>query len=359
MLLVVAALLLAPVATADESIRVPTEMCRGYFFLPVVLAEREGAADRTLWFLYDTGASNTYADPQSLARVTGGAYEATSRATIAEATSGPLSIRDLGVRVRDLDHLSLALGREIDGILAYDAFRDFLVTLDYGAGEIRLQPGSLPKPDRDTIFSVAGSDDRPWLRVRIGGRREHLLIDSGAASAPVQVRDLDRFDTHQPPRLTHATTGIGSVTRHRSARLDGNARIGATRLVDPLVHETDDTQLIGGEVMRHFVWTFDARNARARITAVAPGDTVTMGPFAGHGLAIVGREGRWEVFDVLPDTPAERAGFLSGDAITHMNGRPVGARGCGETADGATISMRVLRDREVHELSLQVEVLVE
>jgi len=60
-------------ARTIDPVVLPSQMCRGYFFLPVTLEVRDGetAQDRTLWFLYDTGASASYVDPDSVERVSG------------------------------------------------------------------------------------------------------------------------------------------------------------------------------------------------------------------------------------------------------------------------------------------------
>jgi hypothetical protein len=341
-------------------IRVPSETCKGFWFIPISLRGREGSPDdRTLWFVYDTGASHTYVDPQSLDRVTGDAFDDRSKIRLVEARSGPLRIRRLPARVKDLDHLSIALGREIDGILAFRVFYDYLATLDYTNGEIRLTRGELPAPDGRTVFSAAGPDDRPWIRVDIDGRRERLLIDSGAGGASIKTRKLARFRTVAPPRLTHASAGIRSVTRHRTARLAGEVRIGTTVLPGPIVHETDDTRLLGGAVMRHFLWTFDQRNERVRAEPVVPDEPIMMPGYVGHGIAAVGRNGHLEVYAVLPETPAERAGLLPGDVITHFGETPVASRGCGNSAAGEALEIRFLRDGRLESVTLELAVLVE
>lgn len=67
--------------TLDSPMALPAEMCRNYFFLPVTLAPREGyPQDRTLWFLHDTGASDSYVDPDSVERVSSVRLEEGDRA---------------------------------------------------------------------------------------------------------------------------------------------------------------------------------------------------------------------------------------------------------------------------------------
>ena len=69
-------------------------MCRGYFFLPVTLDVRDGetAQDRTLWFLYDTGASASYVDPDSIERVSGQRLDSGVRANFGRVTPGPVTV---------------------------------------------------------------------------------------------------------------------------------------------------------------------------------------------------------------------------------------------------------------------------
>ena len=52
-----------------------------------------------------------------------------------------------------LHTLSLAVGRDVDGILGFSAFDDVLLTLDYPAEEIRVSGGRLPRPDGREIFA--------------------------------------------------------------------------------------------------------------------------------------------------------------------------------------------------------------
>lgn len=48
------------------------------------------------------------------------------------------------------------------------------------------------------------------------------------------------------------------------------------------------------------------------------------GDFGGVGMELGARDGQLKVITTLPDTPAERAGVRAGDAITQIDGKPVG-----------------------------------
>jgi len=354
-----AVLALAWTASAHgDPIIVPTEMCRGYFFVPVTLPAREDRPeDRTLWFLYDTGASSSFLDPDSIERISGQRVAVGQRARISEASLGSLTV-SMSPRVTELDHLSIALGREIDGILAFDAFDDFLTTLDYVAGEIRVEPGELPRPDNETVYSARGRDDRPWLRVRFEGRTRRMLIDSGAGGTAFAVNHLDRYRLNGEARPVGASVRFRTIEYRDGGRLADPAYLGRYRIEVPVVSELPETELIGGRVMEHFTWTFDQRNDRVRIVPNRPGEAVIIPGELHHGLAMRPVADGLRVEQILPGGGAEGHDIREGDVITHVQGRPVRDRGC-EAGDFDTWTVTRLRDGESDEVTFPLVVLVE
>ena len=157
----------------DSTIIVPTEMCRGNFLIPLTLAPREGyAEDRTLWLLYDTGAGATYIDPDSIERVTGRRLRVGQRPNIRNATAGAVNYDPIRIRIQELDHLSHALGRQVDGIMGFTVFDDVLLTLDYSNDEMRLDRGQLPPPDGETVFDADGPNYLPWMTIEFSNRSQ-------------------------------------------------------------------------------------------------------------------------------------------------------------------------------------------
>jgi hypothetical protein len=329
--------------SAPEPIVVPTEICRGYFLVPITLAARDGyPSDRTLWFLHDTGASTSYVDPDSIERVSGLRLRSGQTASLRDASAGALNFSRLPARVKDLDHLSIALGRPIDGLLSFDAFEDFLLTLDYQHYEMRLERGRLPRPDDVTVFDASGRDERPWMDVEFSNRQRRMLIDSGAALTGLVVNSLGRFETVDAPQVTGAAQRMRHIERRSTARAREDARIGPHVLQTPTLQSTPGTELIGGRVMKHFVWTFDQATRRVRMIRHSPQIPITFAPVYGHGMVLEAGEYGFIVQDVLPGTPASQADIEPGDHITHWNDRPVSDRGCND-AFNTRLSLRVRR----------------
>src|SRR5690606_26200462 len=51
-------------------------------------------------------------------------------------------------------------------------------------------------------------------------------------------------------------------------------------------------------------------------------EAITQGGFGGLGIEIGSEDGMPKVIAPIEDTPAARAGILSGDLITHLDGKP-------------------------------------
>lgn len=349
-------------AQIADPIVLPTQMCRGYFFVPVTLDVREGESseERTLWFLYDTGASASYVDPDSLERVSGQRLNSGVRANFGVSTIGDLRLTGLRARIRDLDHLSIALGREIDGILEFDAFSDVLLTLDYARSEMRVVSGELPRADDETVFSSRGPDTRPWLRVRFPRGHRRLLIDSGAALSPIILRDIDRYDTVLPARATGAAVRFSEVERRSSARLSDSLWIGDNEMEQPIIQSTPETEILGGQAMRHFSWTFDQQNDRVRVERNDPATPITFDPMVTHGMVLVPEGDGMRVAAVIANSPAFDAGVETGDFVTHFNGTRMRDRNCDmEAGPPETLELRLVRDGETLQLTLDLYALVD
>jgi len=361
-----ALLSLSSVAVAQVDIVLPTEMCRGYFLVPLVVSAQEGRPEteegRTLWLIYDTGASVTHIDPDSIARVANMDASSLDRINVTNASMGELAINRLPARISELDHLSVGLGREIDGILGYTVFRDFLMTLDYENGAIRLESGELPRPDNRTIFNINGRDVRPWIRLDLPGRDRRILIDSGAAVTPLALNRLGRYPLTDEARPIGASIRFAHIEYREGGRLDGDVGLGEFVFESPLVEEVPGTELLGGMMMRHFNWTFDQRNERVRIERIEGDGPIPMAAEIVHGLALRPEGQNVVIEELLPGGRGEDVGLQRSDVLTHVNGQPFAERGCSEVSGedvSPSITLTRVRDGETADVVLPLVTLVE
>lgn len=358
-------LLLAPLAEAqEEEWIIPTEMCRDYFFVPLVVSAQPGRPEseegRTLWLIYDTGASSTHIDPESIERVANISASGLERVNITNASMGPLSINRMPARLSQLDHLTIGLGRQIDGILGFTAFEDFLTTLDYENGVIRLTRGELPRPDNRDVFSTRGPGVRPFLQMDIDGRQRRVLIDSGAAGTPLALNRLRRYDLTEDARPIGASIRFRHIEYREGGRLAGDVRLGPIVFEQPLIEEVPETELLGGMLMQHFNWTFDMENERVRIERIEGEGPIPMEAEITHGLALRPVDGGIVIDAILPGSRAGEAGLAEGDVLTHFDGLPVAERGCGlEDGEEMPTSITVRRRGEAEDIVLPLVTLVD
>lgn len=59
--------------------------------------------------------------------------------------------------------------------------------------------------------------------------------------------------------------GMYDIELTSVGHLDGEAHVGALEFFEPLVALTEDTELLGAQVLRHFVLSFDRINRRVRL----------------------------------------------------------------------------------------------
>lgn len=343
------------VTTAEESSVVPTESCGDYFLIPMAFG---GDEERILWMLLDTGASHTVLDPDSLERVSGKRVASGKRVNLPRMTAGDIEFTGMGARLRSLDHLQLALGKPMDGILGFPVFRKVLLTMDYTAGEVRIRKGSLPAPDGKTVLRTIKEKRRPVVEVDFGGYRRAVLIDSGSAGGFV-LRPSEELPLVAQPVPFDSSLRIDRVMLLSGARLDHDVRFGGARLAKPTVVVAESTELVGTRILKNFTVTYDQKRRRVLFepTSVEP---VEFPALREVGWALATRERGFEVVRVFDGLGAGRAGILSGDLVVGIDGEPVYERDlCDRTdKDHRNITVEIERDGKPLEFEVAIDTVV-
>jgi hypothetical protein len=159
----------------------------------------------------------------------------------------------------------------IDGILGFNAFADFLLTLDYPHRRVRIERGTLPDPDGRTILSFDSSHRIPEIQIDVAGHTMTADLDTGnVVNDQVEVpaasaRELPWLSA--PAAAGRAQTVSGSEAL-ASGQLDGDLQIGSYIIHQPHLTIVDGLPVanIGSGVLAHFVVTFDQKNRRVRLT---------------------------------------------------------------------------------------------
>lgn len=297
-------------------------------------------------FLCDTGGSNfmTPAVARALGVETQGALEARGAGekseTVALARIGTLELGDVSLRdqlftVAPFDELSAVEGLEVQGLVGYEIFKRFAVTIDYPARKLTVHaPGTLREEGLGAALPFRFDEHVPQVEGALDGIPGTFWIDTGSrGSLALERAFADRHGLVQRYRARlKAVTGwgIGGPARALLARA-GRLTLGDGVVVERPVIDISASEgggpanqyiagNIGGAILKQFAVTFDY--ARQRILFGRKGAT-TVEPYDRSGLWLnLGKGGAFEVMDVIPGGPGAKAKLRVGDRIVAVGGKP-------------------------------------
>lgn len=178
---------------------------------------------------------------------------------------GSLSLREVTALSRNYNTVSYL--PHIDGILGFELFADYLLTLDYPNKRVRIERGELPKPDGAQILNFEILNGNPYINVSIGNLKTKALIDSGnirGVDAPASL--VSKLPLASYPRLIGKGGSVSGEYELREVRLQDTLSIGRYLFPEPTITFTDvyDEINIGSAMLREFAITFDQKNHRVR-----------------------------------------------------------------------------------------------
>ena len=252
------------------------------------------------WFILDSGSEASFLDTEFAKRLR-------IKSKYVRFTAGPVTLDDIHVTVRPFTNFKQQ-GRAIEGVLGYEAFERYVVTVDFKQNELTLaDPKTYSAPQAATAIPISFAGRLPVVdgRLAFGDAAPiaaRLMIDTGA-QAPIVLRqpftaasDLAKYKTESTTSPSFASGTVAMIKLPLRQLSIGpfvfnmlTARAYATNSGAGGYTETDG--LIGNEVLRNFRVTFDY--SRSRILLEPSG---TMGQLDALRKAIAGRE----------DEPAER-----------------------------------------------------
>ena len=249
------------------------------------------------------------------------------------------------------DYLQLRnhLGTEVHGIIGYDLFMRFIVSINYESGLITLtRPEFYKKKKKYRAIPLVIKNTKPFINVPLiindtTELRANLMVDTGASHALVLHEDSIGL-LKLPPK--HMETILG---RGLSGPIKGNiAYIKGCKLGDYMVDHVlasfpektsyPDSLLapgrggsIGGEILGKFHVVFDYfREGKMYLKK----NRFFSKPFtynmSGMEVVVVGKNlDQFKINSIRKGSPADRAGLRPGDFIEEMNSMSI--RHSGET----------------------------
>jgi hypothetical protein len=157
---------------------------------------------------------------------------------------------------------------DVDGILGFALFTDYLLTLDYPAMQVRLARGTLPAANGMDVLNFELENRIPIVELTIGRIHVPAHVDSGNFVAgfilPEEIVEQLQLQT-----AAITVGGARSVTNRiqlKQVQLRDTIRLGGYEYPRPTIAfpALSDTNL-GFKVLRDFVLTFDQKNRRFKL----------------------------------------------------------------------------------------------
>jgi len=351
---------------------IPFQEEAGLIFIEV---ELEGKMRK---FLFDTGAPNVISRElrQELGlgatfyrkvRDSNNRRRELSGVTLDSLRIGELLFTDTRAIVADLNEVTLFDCLDIDGFIGANLMRLAKWQIDFSTRRITISDqisqlptgGGIPVP-----FSVNGQGT-PYLKLGIDGVPVKVELDYGSTGG----FSLNRHLLADLPggRIVNRSFGLSSiglyggmddtVTHYRF----GQIQLGNLLFQDQVIKfESSGSALIGTDVFRHFIVTFDWERYQLYLQPLHDLPRT----YQSFGLVILPRYGKMIVARVFENSPASRAGLRIDDEVRSLNGRPAYTwlknEGCAlyhfflDTESlPDSLPLEFLRDGELRQVSLE------
>lgn len=341
---------MAPTARIDHAsgvTRIPFQLVNNHIYVD---GELDGKKAR---FLVDTGGANllTPAAAQKFGlkgegKLAGrGAGDETVDVAFAHAKEvriGDARLAEPVFMIMDLGSLPAVEGFESDGLVGYEMFRRFGITIDYAAHELVLaEPAKFVAPPGATAVPFELAERIPILAGTLDGVPLRISVDTGSrVSLTVHSPFAKQHDLaakyHAAPEAVIGW-GVGGASRGRPVRL-GRLELG-TMAIDGVAGDlflgeksafaaVDPQANLGGGVLKRFTVAFDY--AAKRMYLAPNADFAKPDAFDRSGLWLLGAGEALKVVDVAPDSAAARAHLRDDDLITAIGGEAVAKRSLSE-----------------------------
>lgn len=182
---------------------------------------------------------------------------------------GTIHFDDVQAAVHDLPGTS---GQGVDGVLGFDLFKDYLLTIDYPDGTISVAPGRLYNNERGTLPMMT-----PFGIPQIGGTIADdsiiIDIDSGSSGGFGLMRDYEsQLKFVSAPKPIGQATGAGGTVAVDAGTVDGDVSFGDQTLHNPVVSflPLPGVANMGYRVLSNYAITFDQADDLVRFVAKGP-----------------------------------------------------------------------------------------
>jgi len=269
----------ASVVAQNSTVAVAPMQMRG--LMPVVEVKLNGQGPFA--FMIDTGAGMQADIDVSVAqrlnlrangRVLNGDPSGINDREVSTATIGSITFgRGGGVEFRNVtavvrQHRITKDYPDVDGILGFALFTEYLLTLDYPSMQVKLSRGALPPSNRADILNFEIENRIPIIELAIGKVRVRAHVDSGnfVAGFILPEEIVTQLQLLSAPVTVGSARSVSNRIELKQVQLRDTIRVGSFDFPQPTVQfpALSDTN-VGFKVLRAFAVTFDQKNRRMKL----------------------------------------------------------------------------------------------
>src|ERR1043166_1441009 len=157
---------------------------------------------------------------------------------------------------------------DVDGILGFALFSDYLLTLDYPAMQVRLTHEALAAANGADILNFDIENRVPIVELAIGKIKVPAHIDSGNFVAGFMLPEeiVEQLQLLSQPVTVGTARSVSNRIELKQVQLRNSIRLGQFEFPQPTVQfpALSDTNL-GFKILREFTLTFDQKNRRLKL----------------------------------------------------------------------------------------------
>jgi hypothetical protein len=228
----------------------------------------------------------------------------------------------------------MAGGQPVDGLIGFEVLSRFVTTFDYAGNTVTFQmPGAATPPGAGVVpFVLDGR--QPQFPCTIDSIAAQCTLDTGSRSS---ISLMTPWIAAHPQVIPSKMSAVGvngfGLGGGALGRLGRISTLGfGNFILSNVIADFSSAQKgafampfvagnVGGGVFKRFSLTLDYQK---QTMALKSNDSfMTPDDYERAGLFLINRNGAFMVIDVRPQTAAARAGFLKGDTIESIDGKPI------------------------------------
>lgn len=158
---------------------------------------------------------------------------------------------------------------QVDGVLGFPLFADYLLTLDYPGSRVRLTREALPAANGSDILNFDNSRGVPVIDFTVGDMKLKADLDSGNLVGGFILAEaaLMKLRLSEPLVVVGRARTVNNEIEIKRASLQDTIRIGSYEFPHPTVTvpTIGKNANIGFVVLSEFVLSFDQKNKRLKL----------------------------------------------------------------------------------------------